>query len=197
VTEAGTSEQKSDLMTARHPQLAGFVNDHAIRHGSFTLASGRTSSYYCDGKQVTFSGAGAMLVADAVIEELTGLDVDAVGGMDMGATPIVSAVALRAHQRGREIPSFIVRKEQKGHGTKKQTEGLLPGTPSRLVMIDDVVTTGGSIIEAIKVVQSMGHEVVLVIAVLDRDSGGQRAFDELGIRYQPLVRISELGISND
>jgi len=185
------------FQTARHPELARFLNEHAIRRGRFTLASGRTSSYYCDGKLVSFSGEGALLIADAILEEIKDIEADAIGGMDMGSTPIVSAVAMRAFQIGRHLPSFIVRKEVKGHGTKKPVEGNLPKEPARVIMVDDVITSGGSIMQAIDVVQELGHTIALTVSVLDRDGGGAERFREKGIPYQPLVTIAELGITND
>ena len=183
--------------TVRHAELARFLEDRAIRRGSFTLASGRKSSYYCDGKQVSFSGEGLQLIADAMYTELRDVDFDAIGGMDMGATPIVSAVSMRLFQLGRTAPAFVVRKDVKDHGTRKEIEGPLPEKPSRLVIVDDVVTSGGSIIKSIEAVRRRGHEVVLALSVLDRDGGGSEALKALGVKYQPLVTIAELGISND
>ncbi|MDZ4755350.1 MAG: orotate phosphoribosyltransferase [Phycisphaerae bacterium] len=187
------------LKNARHPELARLVNDKAIQRGTFTLASGRQSTYYCDGKLVSFAGDGVALIAEAILHEIRDLDIDAIGGMDMGATPIVSAVALRAHQLGKELPSFIVRKpsEVKAHGTKKNIEGPLPSAPSRVVIVDDVVTSGGSILQAIDAVRERGHTVVLAISVLDRDGGGAEALKTKGVPYRALVTISELGIVND
>jgi len=193
-----TPDAPSVIRNARHPALARFLNDYAILHGRFTLTSGRTSSYYCDGKQASFSGEGLALISEAILEEIRDLRIDAIGGMDMGATPIVAAVALRAHQHGLTLPSFVVRKDVKAHGTQKTIEGVLPDhPPRRVVIVDDVVTSGGSIVKAIETVRARGHEVVLAISMLDRDSGGAEQLARLGVRYQPLVTIAELGITND
>lgn len=181
----------------RHPTLAQFVDSNAIKRGKFRLASGRDSSYYCDGKLVSFSPEGAALVADAILDEIKDLQVDAVGGMDMGATPIVAAVALRSFQVGSPLPCFVVRKEVKSHGTRKRIEGLIPDSPSNVVIIDDVVTSGASVIQAIDEVRALGHHVLLAISVLDREAGGREALEQRGVRYQPLVTITELGISNE
>jgi orotate phosphoribosyltransferase len=185
------------IAKARHPELARFIDEHAIRRGRFKLSGGGTSSYYCDGKLVSFSGAGVALIAEAIIEEIGDLDIDAIGGMDMGATPIVSAVAMRLHQLGRAIPAFVVRKDVKAHGTMKAIEGPLPEKPGRVVIVDDVVTTGGSIITAVEAVRAQGHTVVLAISVLDRDAGGREALRAHGITYRPLVTIAELGICEE
>jgi orotate phosphoribosyltransferase len=181
----------------RHPELARYLLAHAIRRGRFTLASGRTSSYYCDGKLVSFAPEGIALIADAIMRELEGVEAAAIGGMDMGATPIVSAVAMRSHQLGRPLQAFVVRKSVKAHGTQKKIEGMVPSTPSPVVMVDDVVTSAGSIIQAIEAVREAGHRVVLAISVLDRDGGGEEALRQVGVPYRPLVTIGELGITND
>lgn len=190
-------DTSTTVRNARHPELAEFLNKRAILRGTFTLASGRRSSYYCDGKQASLTGQGLSLIADAIEREIRDLDVEAIGGMDMGATPIVAAVAFRLFQLGKPIPSFVVRKDVKGHGTKKDIEGPLPKEPSRVVIVDDVVTSGGSIVKAIEAVKAKGHDVVLAISMLDRDTGGREALAALGIPYQPLVTIDELGITND
>lgn len=192
-----TAQTPPSIHNARHPELAALVNERAIMRGEFTLASGRKSTYYCDGKQVSFAGDGLALIAEAIDNEIRDRDIDAIGGMDMGATPIVAAFALWRQMQGRPIPSFVVRKDVKGHGTKKDVEGLLPATPSRVVIVDDVVTSGGSIVKAIEAVRAKGHEVVLAISILDRDTGGADALDAIDVPYQPLVTIAELGITND
>jgi orotate phosphoribosyltransferase len=184
--------QDQPPMSARHAALARFIHDHAVRRGTFTLASGRTSDFYCDGKLVSFHPRGIGLIVDAILEELADLDVDAIGGMDMGATPIVSAVAMGAAQRGRPLPSFVVRKETKAHGTKKPVEGPIPPAPARVAIVDDVVTSGGSIIKAIDCVRELGYEVALALSVLDREEGGAEALAAKNVPYRSLVRRSEL-----
>lgn len=192
-----TAETHRAIEQARHPELARFLNDHAILRGSFTLVSGRKSTYYCDGKQASFSGEGLALITEAILKELEGVDANAIGGMDMGATPIVAAVALRAQQAGRALPAFVVRKDVKAHGTKKEIEGICPESAQQLVIVDDVITSGGSTIKAIEAVRRTGREVSLVLSVLDRESGGREALEAIGVRYQPLVTISDLGLTND
>lgn len=188
------------LRGARHPALARCILDRAVKRGDFTLASGAKSSYYCDIRLVSFSGEGAGLIADALLAETAELEFDALGGMDMGATPIAACYGLRAEQVGRPTTVFVVRKNVKAHGTQKLIEGPLPESPQRVVIVDDVVTSGGSLIKAIKVAQEAGHTVVKAFAVLDRESGGADAIAEsLGSAdaglYQPLVTVSELGLA--
>jgi len=182
-------------MTPRYPALAQCIQQKALRRGSFRLVSGRTSTYYLDGKMLSFDPEGITLVVEALLAELEGSQFDAVGGMDMGATPIVSALALRSFQLGRPIPTFTVRKAEKSHGTQKRIEGPLPPA-SRVVVVDDVVTSGGSIMQAADALRGEGHDVVLAVSVVDRDAGGRELLAEAGIPYRPLVTLAELGIAN-
>lgn len=185
-------------MMPRHPELVSLLLERAIQFGGpFRLSSGQESDYYCDARLVSFDGEGLSLIAKAIMQEIEGLEVDAVGGMDMGATPIVAGVALRAFDRGKPIPTFVVRKEAKAHGTMKDIEGPIPDHKCRVVIVDDVVTSGGSIRRAIEKVRLAGHEVVLALCVLDRESGGKDAMDRLGVPYQPLATIAEVRRANE
>ena len=183
-------------MPTRYPELAELLKKKSLKFGSFVLASGRTSSYYIDGRLTSFDPAGAALIAEAVLSEIADQPVDAVGGMDMGATPIVGAVACRSHYAGRPLPTFVVRKEVKSHGTQKKIEGPLPAAPCKVVIIDDVVTSGDSILKAIDAAQAQGCEILLAIAVLDRGAGAAEALAARGIPYRPLVTLADLGIQS-
>jgi len=140
--------------------------------------------------------AGAAAIAEAIFAEIENLPVDAVGGMDMGATPIIGAVALQGYRSGRPLPTFIVRKDVKPHGTMKKIEGPIPASPCNVVIIDDVVTTGNSILAAIDAVSAVGHRVLLAISLLDRNAGASEALAARGIPYQPLAILDDIGISN-
>jgi len=190
-------EGTMDTEATRHPGLARFVLERAIRHGAFTLSCGDSATYYCDGKMVTFDPEGIALVVEAIFEEIRDLEFDAVGGMDMGATPILSALALYSRQHGRSFPTFVVRKDAKAHGTKKKIEGPIPKTSCRAIIVDDVVTSGGSIQKAIEATREAGHEVVLAMCILDRESGGEECMRRLGVEYRPLLRASEIGLTNE
>ncbi len=181
-------------MATRYPQLAELLKKKSLKFGRFVLASGRESTYYIDGRLTSFDPAGAALIAEAVLKEIEGLPVDAVGGMDMGATPIVGAVACRSHYIGRPLPTFVVRKEVKSHGTQKKIEGPLPAAPCKVVIIDDVVTSGESIIKAIDAAEGQGCQILLAISVLDRNAGAAETLAKRGIAYRPLVTLSDLGI---
>lgn len=181
-------------MGTRYPRLVGLLKEKSLKRGQFVLASGQTSTYYIDGKMTCLDPQGATLIADAILNEIKDLPIDAVGGMDMGATPIVGSVAVRSFETNRPLPVFVVRKDVKGHGTKKAIEGPLP-PGSKVVIVDDVVTTGGSILKAIDAAQEAGCEVLLAISVLDRNAGAAEALAARKIPYCPLVTLAELGIS--
>jgi orotate phosphoribosyltransferase len=181
-------------MASRYPKLVALLKEKSLRRGKFILASGAESSYYIDGKMTCLDPHGATLIAQAILEEIKDLPVDAVGGMDMGATPIVGSVAVQSVAAGRPLPVFVVRKEVKQHGTMKPIEGPL-AAPCKVVIIDDVITTGGSIMKAIDAVKAVGCEVLLAICVLDRNAGAAEMMAKLGIAYRPLVTLADLGIS--
>ena len=131
----------------------------ALLFGEFTLASGKKSGHYFEGKRLTLSPEGAYQVGKAIFDELAGINVDAVGGLAMGAFPIVTAVSLISHQEGKPIPSFIVREQPKEHGTHRKIEGHLK-EGFRVAIVDDVITTGGSVKKAIEAVEAVKCKVV-------------------------------------
>jgi orotate phosphoribosyltransferase len=179
-------------------ELIGLIGEKALKRGTFTLASGRTASFYLDAKQVVLDARGSMLVGRAILEKLTahGRLPDAVGGMSIGADPITSAVVTMAGVEGLAIKGFMVRKEPKDHGTKKYIEG--PVAPGQLVVIvEDVTTTGGSSLVAIDRAQEFGLVVERVITVIDRLAGAHAAFAARGIPLESLVTIRDLGIDPD
>lgn len=124
-------------------KLIDLFHKRALKFGDFTLASGKKSSYYLDGKQITLHSEGLRLVSEGLLDLLADVQFDAIGGMSIGADPIVGGVLVAAAAHSRDLCGFLVRKEPKGHGTNKYVEGpVLPGM--KVVIIDDVVTTGGS-----------------------------------------------------
>jgi orotate phosphoribosyltransferase len=180
----------------RYPSLAKLIETKSLRRGKFILSSGQSSNYYIDGKMTCLDPQGATLIADAILAEIKDLPVDAVGGMDMGATPIIGALATRSYTIGRPLPVFVVRKETKQHGTMKPIEGPL-SAHCKTVIIDDVVTTGGSILKAIDAVEQAGCSVILAISVLDRGAGATEALAQRHIPYCPLVTLEDIGIQNE
>ena len=164
----------------------------ALLEGEFTLSSGKKSNHYFDGKRVTLSPEGAYLVGKLVFDELADTDVDAVGGLAIGADPIVTAVALVSHLEGKPIDAFIVRDEAKQHGTRRKIEGHVK-EGSKVVIVDDVITRGGSIEKAIQAAQEAGCEVVKVIALVDRHEGGSDRLRAAGYDFSSLIDLWPTG----
>lgn len=176
-------------------RLITLLKRDALRTGQFTLASGRSSHYYVDGRKVTLSAEGAAVIGAGVLDCLADLEgVAAVGGLTMGADPIVGATLALAPSRGlADLRGFLVRKEAKGHGTGQLVEGpLRPG--ESVVIVDDVATTGGSSIKAIEAVEAFGCKVARVIVVLDRLEGAAFAFADRKVDYRALLTIRDLGV---
>lgn len=174
--------------------LVQLVRDRALKFGDFVLASGKKASYYLDAKQVVLSSQGARLVGEGILE-LLGTDLPScVGGMSIGADPIVGAVITIAGTRGVSLNGFMVRKEPKGHGTNRFIEGPVQKGESA-VIVEDVVTTGGSSLMAIERAVEYGLKIQQVIAIIDRMEGGAAAFAAKGYRLESLLTIQDFGIS--
>lgn len=175
-------------------ELIRQIRDKALKFGNFTLASGKKATYYLDGKQVTLDAHGAMLIGEGILDLMAGGPMPAaVGGMSIGADPITAAVITMSAVRGTPLRGFMVRKEPKGHGTNKYVEGpVKPG--EEVVIVEDVVTTGGSSLAAIERVEAFGLKVVAVLAIIDRMEGGAEAFRSRGYRFQSLLTIRDFGI---
>jgi orotate phosphoribosyltransferase len=157
------------------------------------LRSGAVSSWYIDARQTTFSGSGAAAVGLAVLEEVSD-DVDAVGGMTMGADPIAVATAMTAAGLGRDLSSFSIRKEVKQHGAGGRLVGPV-SAGDRVVALEDTTTTGSALIEAIEALRDAGVEVVGAVAMVDRSSGAAAArVEAMGIPYVALVTPRDLGV---
>ena len=172
--------------------LALALERGAIKYGDFTLASGKTSSYYFDGRLLSLDPEGAHLISKALLPLLRQAGAQAVGGTTLGADPIVAAIALASHLEGTPIPAFIVRKESKDHGTKQNIEGpLTPGC--RVAIVDDVCTTGGSLFHAIEAAEAVGCTVVKVVSLLDRNEGGSEEMRKRGYDFSALLAATPDG----
>ena len=158
----------------------------ALLEGEFTLTSGKKSNYYFDGKRLTLTPEGAYLVGKAVLDLLA--DVDAIGGVATGGYPMATAAALVSYLEGRPIPSFIVRKEAKEHGTEMKIEGHLK-EGSRVAIVDDVITTGGSISRAIEAVEAVNCKVVKVMVLVDRHEGGSEQLKKKGYDFTAIIDL--------
>jgi len=155
------------------------------------LTSGRTSTYYIDAKMTTLDPEGSNLVGQMILDILSPFDIDAIGGYTLGADPIVSVVAALSVQTSRPLPAFIVRKEPKKHGERKMIEGPFK-KGWKVVVVDDIVTTAGSTLKAIKAVEEEGAEVVLALTIVDRLEGGRKNLEMNGYKFLSLFTRDDL-----
>lgn len=173
-------------------RLLELFRERALKFGDFTLASGKKAKYYLDGKQITLHSLGLRLVSLGLLELLHDVEFDAIGGMSIGADPIIGGVLTAAAEQGRQLDGFLVRKEAKGHGTGRFIEGpVQPG--ARVVIVDDVVTTGGSSLQAIDRILEFGCQVVQVVAIIDRLEGGAANFAARNLSFRSLLTITDFG----
>ncbi|MEX2174510.1 MAG: orotate phosphoribosyltransferase [Pirellulaceae bacterium] len=173
--------------------LLNLIRQQALQLGDFTLASGKQSKYYLDCRKVTLDSAGANLIADGMLELMAGNLPDAVGGMAIGADPITGAIITVAGRSGQKLKGFIVRKEAKQHGTGRDVEGpVLPGESA--IIVEDVVTTGGSSLAAIEKAEAFGLKIRGVLAIIDRLEGGRETLEAKGYKLQTLLTIRDYGL---
>lgn len=182
-------------MITERQRLKEILLEKSYRKGTFTLTSGKTSDFYIDGKQTTLSAEGAYLCGKLLLELIntSGCDIEAVGGMTLGADPLVTAVSLVSFLEDKPIPAFIVRKEAKGHGTGNYIEGLnnmVPG--STVALVEDVVTTGGTLLKVIERVEAKGFKVGLVATVVERQEGGAEILAQAGYPLKAIFTREEL-----
>jgi len=176
-------------------RLLQLLAERAYRHGSFTLASGRSSDHYVNCKPVSLSGEGLALLSARMLE-LVEAEAVAVAGLTLGADPLVSGVAQAAALAGRPLDALIVRKEAKGHGTGAWLEGPLPATGSRITVLEDVVTTGGSSLKAVKQLREAGYTVERVVTIVDRQEGGLEAMTAAGLELRSLFLLEEVAATS-
>lgn len=178
-------------MTTSRTKLVELVANHSYIRGDFKLSSGRESRFYLDAKQVTYRPKGARWVGEAVLEQVQNYDAVAVGGLTMGADPIVTSAVLMSDLKGSPISGFVVRKEAKRHGLQKWIEGMDP-KGHRVVIVDDVVTSGGSVLTAVDRARAAGADVAAVVCLVDREQGGADCIRKTGIDFIALCSISEV-----
>jgi len=174
-------------------RLLDLIRREGVRYGEVRLSKGGTSQYYIDCRMVTTHPEGAFLIGEIILDMLEGEKVDAVGGPTWGADPIVGAVCYASYVRHRPLPGFIVRKATKEHGLQKMVEGHLP-SGAQVVVVEDVMTTGGSVLDAIAEVEKAGGKVVRVIGIVDRLQGARERFESRGYRFTPIFTKAELGL---
>ena len=178
---------------AMRRQLARLLMEKSYREGDFVLASGRRSDYYFDCRVTALSAEGSWLIGNLFNDILQDIDLVGVGGMTLGADPLTTAVTVVSHERGRPLHGFLVRKEAKDHGTGQYVEGMGNFAPgSRVAILEDVVSTGGSLLKAAARAEAAGLVVVAACGVLDRCEGGADAVRAAGYELRTLFTRPEL-----
>ena len=182
-------------LTEQRQRLKELLLDKSYREGKVVLSSGLESDFYIDGKQTTLDAEGAYLCGRLLYDIIRSSDetIDGVGGMTLGADPLVTAVSIVSYLENGPLPAFIVRKEPKKHGTENYIEGksnLRPG--GKVALLEDVVTTGGTLLEVIDRVKNQGFQVGLVVTVVDRQEGGREALAAKGYELHTIFTREEL-----
>ena len=175
-------------------KLLVLLEKEALKKGEFVLSSGKKSSYYLDGRVITLTPEGAFLVASIILELIKGRGVDAVGGPTLGADPIVGAVATLSHIKQIPLKTFIVRKSAKAHGAGRQIEGPALAKNSKVILVDDVATTGGSLVEAKQALEKEGIEVKSAIVIVDREEGAAENLAQAGLKLESLFTVKDFGL---
>jgi orotate phosphoribosyltransferase len=180
---------------AKRARLVEIVKARSFQEGpEMKLASGKMSTFYFNMKPTMLDNEGAHLIASMILDQLDGVEADLVGGLEMGAVPIAASVTAVAHARGRKLPAFFVRKQAKEHGTKSLIEGLARDETmagKRVVIVEDVTTTGGSAIKAAEAIRASGATIVRVITIVDRQDGADEAFKAADMDFRPLLTLND------
>ncbi|QVL30608.1 orotate phosphoribosyltransferase [Telmatocola sphagniphila] len=172
-------------------RLRELYTQRAFAFGDFTLASGQKSSYYINSKKILFHSEAVALLGELLYEATCDLPIQGIGGLEVGAIPMSAAAGMYYHQKGRAIEGFFVRKQAKEHGSKERIEGVIkPG--ENVAIIDDVLTTGESALQAVKVMEEFGCKVLRVVCVVDRLQGAAERLK--GYDFQPLYTVADFGV---
>lgn len=175
-------------------RLADIIRARSFGRGEITLASGRKSDFYFNLKPTMLDPEGAALLAELSLDALKDEGIDYIGGLEMGAVPLAGAIAQLSWMQGKPIAAFFVRKKPKEHGARLAVEGLAKGETlagKRIVIVEDVTTTGGSAIKAVDAVREAGGEVVMVFTMVDREEGATENFREAGLELRSLYKAGE------
>jgi len=183
--------------TSRHDyraELFELIRTRSFGRGRILLASGRESDYYIDMRPTTVHPAGATCVGELICDALEGLPVEFVGGLEMGAVPVATSIAIASHRRGGNLQAFFVRKKPKDHGAKKLIEGLPKGETLKgrnVVVVEDTTTTGGSSMQAVRALREEGANILLVLTIVDRLEGAKENFAAEGLELRALYTADE------
>ena len=175
-------------------KLKDLIKERALKVAQepiFKLSSGKLSRYYIDLKQITFYPQSLFILGKVMYERIKAFKPEGVGGLTLGADPIAYAISLFSYTQGDNIRPFVVRKEPKAHGMGRQVEGLLEAG-SRVVVLEDVITTGTSALKAVEACRREGYEIIGVYAVVDREEGGRENLEKEGVKVYSLFKVSDL-----
>jgi orotate phosphoribosyltransferase len=175
----------SHANSAARERLKAILGEKSFKKGHFVLASGAISDHFFDVKITLLDPEGANLAADLILDRISH-DIDAVGGLELGACPIVSAVCVKSYPAGKKLKTFYVRKAKKDRGTNKLIEGCTLEKGNKVILVEDVTTTGGSVMDAIAAVQEEGAIVVKVLSIVDRLQGARENLEKKGIALDSL-----------
>ncbi len=185
---------KKERLGKLKEELLKLLNKEALKKGRFILSSGEVSSYYLDGRTITLTPKGAYLVANIILELMKNRNIDAIGGPTLGADPIVGAIAALSHIKKIPLKAFIVRKSAKGHGMQRQIEGPALKRGDTAILVDDVATTGKSLVEALSALVKKGVRVIEAIVIVDRGEGAKENLAKAGLKLKSIFRIEDLGV---
>jgi orotate phosphoribosyltransferase len=175
-------------------QLFKLLKGKALKKGRFVLSSGKISNYYLDGRVITLTPEGAFLAANIILDFIKKKKVDAIGGPTLGADPIVGAIAAISHIRRMPLETFIVRKAAKEHGAKRQIEGPVLKKGNKVIIIDDVATTGKALIEAKIALDKIGVSIISALVIVDRCEGAEENLRKAGIKLNSIFKIKDFGL---
>jgi len=199
IAEVRKLMKKKDIPTGETTQdlkarLFKLLEKEALKKGKFVLSSGKTSNYYLDGRVITLTPEGAYLVGSIILNSIKGEDIHAVGGPTLGADPITGAIAVLGHINKIPFKTFIVRKAVKEHGTQRQVEGPELKKGDRVILVDDVATTGKALIEAKTALDNLGIEVVRAMVIVDRCEGARENLSKVGLELDSIFTIKDFGL---
>ena len=175
-------------------KLLGLLNRDALKRGKFVLSSGKESNYYLDGRLITLSPEGAYLVASIILDMVRDEKPDAIGGPTLGADPIVGAIAALSYVNKQPVKTFIVRKQAKEHGTQRQVEGPELKNGERVILVDDVATSGKAIMEAKSALDKIGVIAEKAIVIVDRNEGASGNLAKAGLKLESIFKLADFGL---
>lgn len=191
MTQAHLHDLAAANLEQLREKLRHLLATQAYQEGEFTLSSGQKSSYYINGKEVSLTAEGSFAIGRLLVSMLP-WDTQAVAGLTLGADPLISAVTVVSAYENRFVSGIIVRKTPKGHGTNAYLEGKKLPPQAKVVVLEDVVTTGKSALFAVEQLQAVGYQVSEILAIVDRQQGGKERYQQQGIPFRALFSIDEI-----